>query len=257
MATSTTRVVVVDDDAEIIDLVREYLGQEGFLVDEACDGETLRALMAKGVPDLVLLDLKLPGDDGLALARELRRDFPMVGIVMISGKEDVVDRVAGLEVGADDYIVKPFHLRELLARVRSVLRRRDDTAVGGTRYRTSTPRAITSSDTVSQRLYRFCGWRLDAEKRKLESSEGTNVDLTSGEFDLLVALVLHPNQALTRDQLLDYVSGTTADVYDRSVDVQIGRLRRKIERDPKRPALIKTIRNIGYMLNSDVAVSDN
>lgn len=257
MVKSATRVVVVDDDAEIIDLVREYLGQEGFLVDEACDGETLRAHMANGVPDLVLLDLKLPGDDGLALARELRRDFPMVGIVMISGKEDVVDRVAGLEVGADDYIVKPFHLRELLARVRSVLRRRDDAIAGQSRNRNSRRGANIPADMAPRRRYRFCGWTLDADMRKLESSEGTNVDLTSGEFDLLVALVLNPNQALTRDQLLDYVSGTTADVYDRSVDVQIGRLRRKVERDPRRPALIKTIRNIGYMLNSDVRVSNN
>lgn len=256
MTTSSTRVVVVDDDAEIVDLVREYLTGEGFLVDEARDGEALRALIAKRVPDLVLLDLRLPGVDGFTLARELRQNFPTVGIVMISGKEDVVDRVAGLEVGADDYIVKPFHLRELLARVKSVLRRRQDAPAGRTRNSDAIAGATASAKAAPRRLYRFSGWTLDGDRRTLVDGDGKPVELTSGEFDLLLTFVSHPNRALSRDQLLDYASGAAAEAYDRSVDVQVGRLRRKIERDPKRPALIKTIRNIGYMLNADVTVSE-
>ena len=244
-------VIVVDDDPEIRDLVREYLAEEGFAVTEAKDGTALRDQIALRIPDIVLLDLKLPGEDGLTLARELRQKDPTVGILMISGKEDVVDRVAGLEVGADDYLVKPFHLRELLARVRSVLRRREAGAPQGEPRAEVQPRAATPGERP-RKVFRFSDWIFDGDRRTLVSESGEAVDLTSGEFDLLAVFVGHANRALTRDQLLDYARSREAEAFDRSIDVQVGRLRRKIERDPKRPALIKTIRNIGYMFDADV-----
>ena len=258
MNTLSTKAIVVDDDPEIRDLVKEYLTDEGFVVDEAPDGAALRVLIEKNVPDIILLDLKLPGDDGLTLAREIRQKFPSVGIVMISGKEDVVDRVAGLEVGADDYITKPFHLRELLARIRSVLRRRDNGQNGRNGETPSTIRTgAESADTQLRHIMQFSDWVLDGNGRKLFSMAGTPVELTGGEFDLLVAFVSHPNRALSRDQLLDYARSRETEAFDRSIDVQVGRLRRKIEQDPKRPALIKTIRNVGYMFSADVTVVKN
>jgi DNA-binding response OmpR family regulator len=251
MTISGVSVVVVDDDAEIRDLVRAYLSDEGFSVGEAADGGSMRNLIAERVPDLVLLDLRLPGEDGLTLARELRQNFPRMGIVMISGKEDVVDRVAGLEVGADDYVVKPFHLRELLARVRSVLRRREN----GQSVEANQSNGVAGAGPLPRKICRFSDWVLDCDGRTLSSIDGKAVELTSREFDLLVAFAAHPNRALTRNQLLDYASCGEGDAYDRSIDVQVGRLRRKIERDTKRPALIKTIRNVGYMFTADVTVS--
>lgn len=250
---NSPHIVIVDDDAEIRDLVQEYLSEEGFSVAEAPDGVEMRQLMAEQVPDVVLLDLKLPGEDGLTLAREIRQKFPAMGIVMISGKEDVVDRVAGLEVGADDYVVKPFHLRELLARVRSVIRRSENTQGG------SAPlpheNAASMTEPSPRQVYRFADWILDSDGRVLMSGDGAPVELTSGEFDLLATFVNHPNRALSRDQLLDFARNREAESFDRSIDVQVGRLRRKIERDPKRPALIKTIRNIGYMFSADVTMA--
>ena len=249
------RILVVDDDPEIRDILDEYLSDEGFVVVEAPDGETMRRLIAEDIPDLVLLDVRLPDEDGLFLARELQQSVPETGIVMISGKEDVVDRVSGLEMGADDYIVKPFHLREVLARVRSVLRRRDVTAVNGMSGKTAVAKAQSPS-SGNHSIYRFAGWALDEEGRGLTSPQGGAVVLTGGEFDLLLTFVSHPNRALSRDQLLDYARSREAEPFDRSIDVQVGRLRRKIERDPKRPALIKTIRNVGYMFDTEVTVTD-
>lgn len=241
MKTLALKVLIVDDDPEIRDLVRAYLTDEGLIVEEAGDGDALRASIGKSVPDLILLDLKLPGEDGLTLAREIRQDHPNIGIVIISGKNDVIDRVAGLEVGADDYIIKPFHLRELLARIRSVLRRNENGAVEPM----SAP--AQAAGTEPRKIFRFQGWMLDCDERTLMAPDDRPIELTGGEFDLLVAFVTHPNRALTRDQLLDYTYNSEADSYDRSIDVQVGRLRRKIEPDPKRPALIKTVRNVGYM----------
>lgn len=241
MKTAALKVVIVDDDLEIRDLVRAYLTEEGFVVEEAGDGNALRVLIAKNVPDLILLDLKLPGEDGLTLARDIRQDHPNIGIVIISGKNDVIDRVAGLEVGADDYISKPFHLRELLARIRSVLRRNEN----GAAVPSAAPAA--AAGTEPRKIHRFQGWTLDCDGRTLTAPDGRPIDLTGGEFDLLVAFVTHPNRALSRDQLLDYTYSVEADSYDRSIDVQVGRLRRKIESDSKRPVLIKTVRNVGYM----------
>ena len=257
------RVVIVDDDAEIRGLVDDYLTAEGFAVGQARDGAGMREHIVENVPDVVLLDLKLPGEDGLTLARELRQSFPAMGILMISGKEDVVDRVAGLEVGADDYLVKPFHLRELLARIRSVMRR-NETDQNGVQ---NTPEAAVAAPPVNhgeergndspRRIYRFSNWILDCDGRTLVSDAGDAVDLTGGEFDLLIAFASRSNRALSREQLLDYARSGDADAFDRSIDVQVGRLRRKIERNPKRPALIKTVRNVGYMFSADVAVTEN
>lgn len=247
-------VLIVDDDAEIRNLVQEYLSDEGISVEEACDGESMRACIAESVPDLVLLDLKLPGEDGLSLARELRQNHQKLGVIMISGKEDVVDRVAGLEVGADDYLVKPFHLRELLARVRSVLRRSDNFGSVNAAPAGDLKKAIGRAAAEPRTIYTFSNWLLDKEGRTLESAHGEPIELTGGEFDLLVAFVAHPNRALSRDQLLDYARSRETDAFDRSIDVQVGRLRRKIEHDPRRPTLIKTVRNVGYMFSADVKI---
>lgn len=257
MPFSSPHLIVVDDDAEIRDIVQEYFADEGFSVAEAPDGDAMRRLIADHIPDVILLDLKLPGEDGLALARELRQTHPAMGIVMISGKEDVVDRVAGLEVGADDYLIKPFHLRELLARVRSVLRRGENGRAGHSPPPSQTGDDAAMSGSTPRRVYQFADWVLDGDGRMLTAANGIPVELTSGEFDLLATFVNHPNRALSRDQLLDFARNREAESFDRSIDVQVGRLRRKIERDPKRPALIKTIRNVGYMFSADVTVMDS
>jgi len=240
--TRGTSILVVDDDPGIRDLVEEYLRSEGFRVATVPDGEAMRRALAATEVDLVVLDVRLPAEDGFSLALELRQRSD-VGIIMLSQKEDVVDRVAGLEVGADDYLSKPFSLRELLARIRSVLRRRADQG------------AARSSD--GQRLatparYRFAGWELDGESRILVSPEALPVELSGGEFDLLLAFVEHPRRVLSRDQLLELARNRTATLFDRSVDVQVGRLRQKIESDRRRPALIRTVRGAGYMLAAEV-----
>jgi DNA-binding response OmpR family regulator len=225
-------ILVVDDQQEICDLVREYLTDEGFRVSTANDGTGLRDEMARGPVDLVILDLVLRGEDGLQLARELRNGSD-IGIIMLTGRGETVDRIIGLEMGADDYLSKPFHLRELLARVRSVLRR------GSTRGadRSGAPRA----------QIRFAGWSLDLASRELLSPAGEEVRLTTGEFELLAAFVNHANQVLSRDRLLDLSRHREAGPFDRTIDVQVGRLRRKLEDDPKNPAMIKTVRGGGYI----------
>lgn len=251
---SSATIAIVDDDPEIRDIVREYLSDEGFAVQEAADGSSMHSLLEHQVPDVVLLDLRLPGEDGLSLARHLRKEFPTIGILMITGKEDVTDRVAGLEVGADDYLVKPFHLRELLARVRSVLRRQENHALGSNGANGAADCPDPAQHNDKGRQYAFADWILNESDRTLHSTSAEKVDLTGGEFDLLLAFVSHPQRALTRDQLLDYARSRDAEVFDRSIDVQVGRLRRKIERNAKRPALIKTVRNVGYMFCADVTV---
>jgi len=235
---------LVDDDPEIRSLVREYLEEEGFRVTTAQDGARMRAVLETNPADIVILDVRLPGESGLDLALELRQAGE-VPIIMLSEKDDVVDRVTGLEIGADDYISKPFHLRELLARIRSLMRRSeakaDDCKFGDD----------VGEDDADSPLC-FSGWILNRQRRELFSPEGQPIDLSSGEFNLLVAFAERPNRILSRDLLLDIVYNREANLYDRSIDVQIGRLRRKIEADPKRPALIKTVRGVGYMLTSAV-----
>jgi two-component system OmpR family response regulator len=227
-----SHILVVDDQQEICDLVREYLAEEGFRVSTANDGAGLWEEMARSPVDLVILDLVLRGEDGLQLARELRAQSE-IGIIMLTGRSDTVDRIIGLEMGADDYLPKPFHLRELLARVRSVLRR-------------AASRAAEKGIGQRSRV-RFAGWTLELASRELLSPGGEEVRLTTGEFELLAAFVTHANEVLSRDRLLDLSRHREAGPFDRTIDVQVGRLRRKLEDDPKSPAMIKTVRGGGYM----------
>src|SRR5580658_458397 len=229
-------ILVVDDQQEICDLVREYLTDEGFRVSTANDGAGLREVIAREPTDLVILDLVLRGEDGLQLARELRSQSD-IGIIMLTGRGETVDRIIGLEMGADDYLSKPFHLRELLARVRSVLRR------GSMR---------AAAQSVPRPRIRFAGWTLDLASRELLSPGGEDVKLTTGEFELLAAFVNHANQVLSRDRLLDLSRHREAGPFDRTIDVQVGRLRRKLEDDPKNPTMIKTVRGGGYIFTPPV-----
>ena len=233
-------ILVVDDQREICDMVQEYLAGEGYRVSVAHEGGGMRRAMAQSPIDLVILDLMLPGEDGLTLARSLREESN-VGIIILTGRGETVDRIIGLEMGADDYLPKPFHLRELLARVKSVLRRASSRAA----ERPTAPRSQA----------RFAGWHLDLSSRELYSPSGAEVRLTTGEFDLLAAFVNNANQVLTRDRLLDLARNREAGPFDRTIDVQVGRLRRKLEDDPQNPALIKTVRGTGYIFTPPVETS--
>lgn len=237
----SAHVLVVDDDPEIRDVIKDYLAEEGYRVSPAATGAEMRQILGRSAVDLVILDVRLAGENGFDLARELRQKSD-AGIIMLSRKDDVVDRVAGLEVGADDSIAKPFHLRELLARTRSVLRRRNAPAP---------PAEATPAVRVGTE-YVFGGWRLDRRSRVLLSPSSRPVELSSGELDLLLAFLEHPKQTLSRDRLLDLTRGVRAARYDRSIDVQVGRLRRKIEADPPRPEIIKTVRGAGYRFALEV-----
>lgn len=236
-------VLVVDDDPRVCEMLREFLTGEGFRVSLASCGDDMRDTIAVDAVDLVLLDLVMPGDDGLALARELRRDTN-VPIIMLTGKSDVIDRIVGLEIGADDYIAKPFHLREVLARVRSVLRR---CMPGG---ESAPPSAATNATAAS--CLEFDGWRFDPSRRTLHDADGRPVELTTGEFELLRVFTENNGKVLNRDQLMDQAKGREWTPYDRAVDTQIGRLRRKIEPDPANPTWIKTVRGVGYVFTPEV-----
>ncbi len=228
------RIAIVDDEPGIREMLAEYLSGQGFRMLAAPDGSALDRIMADGGADLVLLDLTLPGEDGFSIARRLRA-LPGggPGIIMVTGAGTTVDRVVGLELGADDYVAKPFELRELLARVRAVLRR--------AAARTAVP------EPVAQDVIAFGPWRLDLSGRTLRRMEGGIVELTAMEFDLLSVLAQRPNRVLTRDQLLDLAHNRDIEPFDRSIDVRITRLRKKIETDPARPQFIKTMRGAGYM----------
>jgi len=234
--TNGPHILVVDDDREIRDLLSRFLRKHGYRVDTAGDGRAMAQALTAGRFDLLVLDLMLPGEDGLSLCRKVRQtsDLP---IIMLTAMGEEADRIVGLEVGADDYLGKPFNPRELLARIRAILRR---TA--------SLPRG----DADPSPALVFDGWRLDIVHRTLTAPDGALVDLTAGEFDLLVALAEHPGRVLNRDQLLDLTRGREAGPFDRSVDVQISRLRRKIEADAKAPAMIKTVRGGGYVFAAKV-----
>jgi DNA-binding response OmpR family regulator len=238
-------VLVVDDDPDIRSLIKDYLEDEGFRITTAGDGAQMRKALEREPAQLVILDVRLPGESGLDLALHLRQSSE-VPIIMLSQKDDVVDRVAGLELGADDYVPKPFHLRELLARIRSLIRRSEVRAESD-----AVPPKDKAKEEGDESL-RFSGWLLNTRRRELFSPDDDPVDLSAGEFNLLVAFVERPNRILSRDQLLDIVYNREAALFDRSIDVQIGRLRRKIEADPKRPTLIKTVRGAGYMFTGDV-----
>ena len=230
-------VLIVDDDREIRDLVSRFLRKNGFRVDTAADGPAMREALAQSKIDLVVLDRVLPGEDGIALCRELRGGS-RVPVIMLTLLGSEPDRITGLETGADDYIVKPFSPHELLARIKAVLRRANDLPL--------------QSDLQRAGVLRFAGWTLDRTRRRLNSPDGTAVTLTDGEFDLLVAFAEHPQLVLSREQLLDLARGRAAIPFDRSVDVQVGRLRKKIEANPDEPELIRAIRARGYVFTPEV-----
>ncbi|WP_298110869.1 response regulator [Bradyrhizobium sp.] len=230
---SGPHILIVDDHREIRDLVSRVLSLEGFRVSVAADGKAMRKVLADSRIDLILLDLMLPGEDGLSLCRGVRAES-RVPIIMLTAKGDEVDRVIGLEMGADDYLPKPFGSRELIARIRAVLRRSQANDVAIERQAASTH-------------YRFDRWVLETARRELLRDDGVTVPLSTGEYELLLALVERPQRVLSREQLLDLARGRAATAFDRSIDTQISRLRKKLERDPAEPRMIKTIWGGGYM----------
>jgi len=230
-------ILIVDDDRELRDLLSRFLTANGFRVTVARDAREMSKALEDAAIDLVVLDVMMPGKDGFTACRELRatNDVPLI---MLTAVSDPTDRIVGLELGADDYLPKPFNSRELLARMRALLRR---TA--------TTPRRVAGGTTQT---LQFAGWTLDVGRRCLLSPEGTMVTLSTGEFDLLLAFLEHPQRTLTRDQLLDLARGRSPVPFDRSIDVQVSRLRRKIEADPRSPQIIATVRGDGYMLAANV-----
>ena len=229
-------ILVVDDDPDIRDILSDYLSDHGYQVHEADSGPAMRELLARIQPKVVLLDIGLPGEDGLTLARYLREHHDL-GIIMVSGAGETIDRIVGLEIGADDYVSKPFDPRELKARLKSVLRRYQ---------REITPTPSESAETENNRV--ACGMcELDLLSRQLFDQAGDELPLTSMEFDLLKVFVERPNRPLSRDQLLTLTQNREWDPFDRSIDIRITRLRRKVEQDPDKPQTIKTVRGVGYM----------
>lgn len=235
---NSQHILVVDDNKEILDLVSRFLAKDGYRVSTAEDGREMKKVMANARIDLILLDVMLPGDDGLTLCRDIRSESN-IPIIMLTAKGEEIDRVIGLEMGADDYISKPFGTRELLARIKALLRRTND--MGAVNTPTDTPKNFL-----------FDEWKLDTSKRELISKDDVVVPLSTGEFTLLMALVERPNRVLNRDQLLDIARGRASIAFDRSIDTQISRLRKKIEKDSKHPELIKTVWGGGYIFTPEV-----
>ncbi len=234
--TPALHIAVVDDELDITVLLAGYLQSHGYRVTQLQSGRTLMELMPTDPPALVLLDLGLPGEDGFALARQLREHW-RCGLVIVTGRGDAVDKVVGLEVGADDYVTKPFDMRELLARIKAVLRRV-----------TSADRPAAAAPASNRSRVNFAEWQLDTAARRLVSPQGQEVALTTGEFDLLRAFTEHPGRVLSRDFLLEHTRGREAAPFDRTIDVQIGRLRKKMETDSEHPQIIKSVRGAGYIL---------
>jgi two-component system, OmpR family, response regulator len=230
-------ILFVEDDADIRTMVADFLRQNGYRVSVAREGREMDKILGVSRIDLLILDIMLPREDGLSLCRRVRAGSN-VPIIMLTARGSEIERVVGLEMGADDYLTKPFSTHELLARIRAVLRRAQSVS--------RTPRDERHS------ALSFAGWRLDLGTRRLQSADGTRVPLTGGEFELLVAFCEHPNRVLTRDQLLDLTRGRSPALFDRSVDIQVSRLRRKIEPDPKDPVMIQTVRAGGYLFTPEV-----
>jgi two-component system, OmpR family, response regulator len=242
---ASPHLLIVDDDREIRDLLSRFLRKHGFRVSIAVDGREMWQALADRAIDLIVLDLMLQGEDGLTLCRKLRANSQLP-VIMLTAMGEEIDRIVGLEIGADDYLGKPFNPRELAARIKAVLRR----ASGGEAGRAGQLPAARSSGQAGRRpgaSVRFAGWSFDPDKRELISPEGILVPLSGGEFALLGAFVTHPQRVLSRDQLLDLARGRDAQPFDRSIDVQVSRLRRKIEVDPREPTIIKTVRAAGYL----------
>jgi two-component system, OmpR family, response regulator len=236
---ASIHVLIVDDDHRIRAMLARFLTDHGLRVSQAGNGREMLAICDSARIDVIVLDIMMPGEDGLSLCRRMRVQST-VPIILLTAMTGETDRIIGLEIGADDYVVKPFNPRELLARIRAVTRRLAAASINAER-----PVAA---------VYEFAGWQLNASRRTLVSPGGALTDLTSGEFDLLLAFLEHPQRVLTRDQLQDLARGRMSQSYDRSIDVQISRLRRKIEADPQSPAFIKTIRNEGYFFTAPVAL---
>jgi len=232
-------VLVVDDDPDMRQMIADYLVENGLRVTQATSGAEMTSALVEHAIDVVILDLRLGGEDGMELAKKLRQNST-IPIIMVTGKKDEADRVMGLELGADDYITKPFSPRELLARVRAVLRR----------YKLVED--LLPARDERRRAYRFGGWELNLRTRRLTSPQGERIELTNGEYSLLQAFCAAPRRILSRDQLLELSRLNRAEVFDRTIDVQILRLRRKIEENPGRPEFIKTERGAGYMFDAPV-----
>ena len=236
-------ILVVDDDPAIRELLTDYLGDNDLRVSAVTSGDEMHEVLAQAVIDLVVVDLRLNGEDGMQIARRLREQSA-IPVIIVTGKQDEADRVMGLEMAADDYVTKPFSNRELLARIRAVLRR----------YQLNPVEVARTSSESKRRAYRFSGWELNVMLRRLTSPNGERVDLSNGEFNLLLAFCEQPRRVLSRDQLLESSRLHGAEVYDRSIDVSILRLRRKIEVDAAAPQYIRTERGAGYIFDSEVDV---
>ena len=232
-------IIVVDDEPDMCDAIEEYLQMRGFRVSVAGDGEAMKIILANDPADLVLLDLALPGEDGIELTRQLKASSP-IGVIIVSAHSDSEDRVLGLETGADDYVVKPFNFRELLARINSVLRR-------------ASASGDPAPETGERALMAVGDWLFDPVQQTLSKADGSEAELSSGELDLLRILVENANCPVSRDALLEQSAHRNWEPFDRSIDVKIARLRRKIEVDPTRPKIIRTVRSVGYMLLSQPA----
>lgn len=236
---TTSHIAIVEDDADMRALLGHCLTTSGHRVTALADAAGIEEVVRSGQVDLFILDIGLPGTDGLTITQRIRQHSD-VAIIIVSGRGDLTDRVVGLEIGADDYITKPFEAREVQARVKSVLRRHPDAA------------RLVLPDNQSGHLYEFGGWMLDPTSHSLQDADGQPVNLTSGEYKLLETLVTRANRVLTRDQLMDACYGNNSPAFDRTVDVCMGRLRRKLHDDPRAPHLIRTVRNFGYMFTASV-----
>ncbi|WP_085709833.1 MULTISPECIES: response regulator [unclassified Pseudomonas] len=237
---NVSRLLIVDDDVEILSLLKKFFVQHAYEVEVVTDGQAMWAAIDRARPDTIILDLMLPGEGGLSLCQKIRAQMG-IPIIMLTAMAELSDRIVGLELGADDYLTKPFAPQELLARVRALQRR-----AGELGQRTSEP---------ARPVMTFAGWHLDITCRELRSPEGVMIPMSGGEFDLLLVFLEHPQRILTREQLIDLTHGQGHDAFDRSIDVQVSRLRRKIEPDSKRPDLIRTVRNGGYMFTAKVSRS--
>lgn len=241
-------VLTVDDDADLQVVMRHYLEAEGYQILSAQSGAEMLSKLETASPDIILLDLILPDNDGLTLLTQIRSKSS-AAVIVVSGKDETADRIVGLEMGADDYLTKPFEMRELSARIKAVLRR------------TAATEAPANDKTAASGLAKaprilFGGWVLDRRQYQLFDADGKAADLTSGEFRLLEALVSAPNRVLSREQLFELTRGGDFDTYDRAIDIQIARIRKKLQDDPKNPELIKTVRGVGYMFTGDAKASE-